>query len=157
MYNERWGRIGWVLVFAGFNATFFIQFIAGSLGMPRRYADYPEEFFGYHVASTLGSYLLTVGLFIVLFNWVHSLSAGTAFGKAISFGLWDKREKDAPANPWGANTLEWHTPSPPPHHNFNYEPVGVEPYDFDQWTYDEATDGYVPIDPEGQQRASASH
>lgn len=129
MYNEKWGQIGAWLVFAGFNATFFIQFIAGSLGMPRRYADYPEEYFIFHLLSTLGSYLLTCGLFIVLFNWIASLRTG----------------KKAPANPWGANTLEWHTPSPPPHANFEdgHEPEGVEPYDYDGWDYDESIDGYV--------------
>lgn len=129
MYNVKWAQIGAVLVFAGFNGTFFIQFIAGSLGAPRRYADYDPQFWGYHFASTLGSYLLTIGLFIVLFNWIHSLRKG----------------KPAPANPWGGNTLEWHTPSPPPHANFEdgEEPEAVEPYDYHGWDYDESIDGYV--------------
>jgi cytochrome c oxidase subunit 1 len=145
MYNEFWGRLGAILVFIGFNATFFIQFIAGSQGMPRRYADYDDQYFIYHLLSTLGSYILTVGLFIVLFNWMHSLMAGTHWGKLISLGKWDKPERLAPANPWGANTLEWHTPSPPPHANFEdgQEPVGVEPYDYDGWDYDPEIDGYV--------------
>jgi cytochrome c oxidase subunit 1 len=128
-YDEKWGRWGAVLVFVGFNLTFFIQFIAGSQGMPRRYADYDQQFFVYHLISTIGSYVLTVGLFIVLFNWIASLRSG----------------KPAPANPWGGNTLEWHTPSPPPHANFEdgQEPIGVEPYDYDGWDYDESIDGYV--------------
>ena len=131
MFDEKWGRIGWALVFAGFNLTFFIQFIAGSLGMPRRYADYDPMFWEFHLISTLGSYLLTIGLFVVLWNWIDSLR---------------RKDMPAPANPWGANTLEWHTPSPPPHHNFDYDPVGVEPYDYDHWEYDENIDGYVPVD-----------
>ncbi|MEM6854280.1 MAG: cytochrome c oxidase subunit I, partial [Planctomycetota bacterium] len=117
---------------------FFIQFIAGSQGMPRRYADYEGEawafgpeagYFWYHLFSTIGSYVLTVGLFIILFNWIHSLRKG----------------KPAPANPWGANSLEWHTPSPPPHANFEDgdEPEGVDPYDYNGWEYDEETDGYT--------------
>ncbi len=92
---------------------------------------------------------MTVGLFIVLFNWMHSLMAGTAAGKTtgriltLGLGKWDTPARLAPANPWGGNTLEWHTPSPPPHENFTYDPVGVEPYDYDGWEYDESIDGYV--------------
>ncbi len=129
MYNEKWGRIGAVMTFVGFNATFFIQFIAGSQGMPRRYADYDDQYFFYHAFSTLGSYVLTIGLFIILFNWIHSLRKGAK----------------APANPWGGNSLEWHTPSPPPHANFEdgHEPEGVDPYDYHGWEYDESIDGYV--------------
>lgn len=145
MYNITWARIGAAMVFVGFNGTFFIQFIAGSLGAPRRYADYDPQFWGYHFASTMGSYVLTIGLFIVLFNWIHSIWAGTSFGKMISLGKWDAPAKPAPANPWGGNTLEWHTPSPPPHANFEDgdEPEGVEPYDYHGWDYDPEIDGYV--------------
>ena len=135
--RARCSAVGAVLVFAGFNGTFFIQFIAGSLGMPRRYADYDPQFFKYHLVSTLGSYLLTAGLVIVLINWIKSLKSGPK----------------APQNPWGANTLEWHTPSPPPHENFTYDPQAVQPYDYDGWDYDEATDGYTRkenyVEPEG--------
>jgi cytochrome c oxidase subunit 1 len=127
MYSELWGKIGWLLVFIGFNATFFIQFVAGSEGMPRRYATYPDEFWIYHFISSLGSYVLAVGLFVILFNWIHSLVAG----------------QQAPANPWGANSLEWHTTSPPPHENFDHRPVGEDPYAFGNWRYDEVLDGYV--------------
>ncbi|XAM01348.1 cbb3-type cytochrome c oxidase subunit I [Phycisphaeraceae bacterium D3-23] len=130
MYNERWGKIGWALCFVGFNATFFIQFIAGNKGMPRRYATYGDDFQIYHHLSTGGSYILTIGLFVVLFNWLLA-----------------KRGKRAPANPWGGNQLEWHTNSPPPHLNFDYDPVGTDPYHFHDWKYDEEIDGYV-LDPE---------
>ena len=133
-YSEKWGKIGWLIVFAGFNLTFFIQFIAGSLGMPRRYATYPDEFWIYHFISSIGSYVLAVGLFIVLFNWIHSLVKG----------------KQAPANPWGANSLEWHTTSPPPHENFDGRPEGEDPYKFSQWRYDENLDGYVLDRPEAK-------
>jgi cytochrome c oxidase subunit 1 len=126
-YNEFWGKIGWLLVFIGFNATFFIQFVAGSEGMPRRYATYPDEFAIYHLISTFGSYILAVGLFVVLFNWVHALWKGA----------------QAPANPWGGNSLEWHTTSPPPHENFERRPEGEDPYNFTHWGYDDVLDGYV--------------
>ena len=129
MYNEKMGQIWAWMVFAGFNLTFFIQFIAGSHGMPRRYADYDPKFWIYHFISTIGSYVLMVGLFGVLHNWVSS---------------WRKGPK-APANPWGANTLEWHTASPPPHFNFEdgHEPEGVPPYDYDGWEYVSEEEGYV--------------
>jgi cytochrome c oxidase subunit I len=141
MYNEKWGKIGWLLVFIGFNATFFVQFLAGSLGMPRRYANYLDDYFIYHAASTIGSYVLTIGLFVVLFNWIHSWRKG----------------RDAPANPWGSNSLEWQTTSPPPHENFpgGQHPGAGDPYDYTQWVYDEQIDGYVkeqyqPQTPTGQ-------
>ncbi len=127
MYHETTGRIGWAVVFLGFNLTFFIQFIAGSQGMPRRYASYLPEFQIYHVISTLGSYMLAVGLFIVLGNWIHAWYRG----------------RQAPANPWGANSLEWHSNSPPRHANFDEDPTGSDPYDYSDWAYDRRLDGYV--------------
>ncbi|QDU72683.1 cytochrome c oxidase subunit I [Mucisphaera calidilacus] len=128
MYNETTGRIGAIVTFIGFNATFFIQFLAGTKGMPRRYAHYLDEYAFYHAFSTYGSYLLSIGLFIVLYNWLHSFWAG----------------RKASANPWGANTLEWYTTSPPPHHNFEGEaPIAGEPYDHVNWKYDEQQEGYV--------------
>jgi cytochrome c oxidase subunit 1 len=130
MYDEKLGKIAWLLTFIGFNVTFFIQFVAGTKGMPRRYATYIDEYTIYHHISTGGSYILTIGLVLVLINWVMA-----------------KRGKRAPANPWGGNQLEWHTNSPPPHENFKYEPVGTDPYHFHDWKYDEKIDGYV-LDPD---------
>jgi cytochrome c oxidase subunit I len=127
MYSERVGRIAAILVFIGFNLTFFPQFVAGTQGMPRRYATYPAQFQIYHVLSTLGAFVMTAGLVTVLLNWMH----------AIYFG------KPAPANPWGGNTLEWHTTSPPPHNNFPVEPVVSDPYDLNDWEYDEQIGGYI--------------
>ncbi|MEM7682436.1 MAG: cbb3-type cytochrome c oxidase subunit I [Planctomycetota bacterium] len=132
MYDERHGKIAWTLTFIGFNLTFFIQFIAGSRGMPRRYADFLPQFHWYHVISTLGSYVLAVGLFWVLYNWIQGLRKGP----------------QAPANPWGGNSLEWHTNSPPPHLNFDRDPHGVDPYRYDDWKWDESIQGYVIRDPE---------
>ena len=131
-YNEPWSKAAIAVIFVGFNLTFFIQFIAGSQGMPRRYADYLDEFWIYHLVSSIGSYILGVGLVMVLVIWIHSLLRG----------------KPAPANPWGGNSLEWHTTSPPPHHNFNYTPLGTDPYDFTHWRYDEELDGYVLDQPD---------
>ncbi|MEX0887229.1 MAG: cbb3-type cytochrome c oxidase subunit I [Phycisphaeraceae bacterium] len=138
MYNEFWGRVAAAVIFIGFNLTFYIQFVAGSQGMPRRYATYLPEFQVHHVTSTIGAYVLAIGLLMVLANWIHSLVKG----------------RPAPANPWGHNSLEWHTASPPPHENFLRAPRGSDPYHFDQWHYDETIDGYV-LDPEQPAGAAA--
>ncbi len=117
MYSEKGGRIACGLIFVGFNLTFFPQLILGSQGMPRRYHDYIEAFADLHMASTIGSWIRAVGLFTVLGVFIHSLMRG----------------ERAPANPWGAATLEWtHATSPPSPHNFLSPPVVTHgPYDFD--------------------------
>ena len=128
MYSELWGRIGALLVFVGFNTTFFTQFVIGSRGAPRRSYHYLPEFQRYHELSTFGSYLLGVGLVIVAVNLVHSLFRG----------------RPAPANPWGGATLEWRTSSPPPHDNFATTPPVGDPYDVEAWTFDRQIGGFVP-------------
>jgi cytochrome c oxidase subunit 1 len=116
MYNETWGRVGCILVFIGFNTTFFIQFIMGTQGMPRRYASYTDSFQWMHQVSTIGSQILLVGFLVHLVNFIYSLAAGPK----------------APPNPWGALSLEWETASPPIEHNFSHEPVVTHgPYDYD--------------------------
>ncbi len=116
MYNEPMAIVGALLVFVGFNITFFTQFFLGSQGMPRRYASYVDEFQFLHQVSTVGSFLLLVGFLVHLGVFIHSLVAG----------------KTAPANPWGGLTLEWLADSPPDEHNFHHEPIVKHgPYDFD--------------------------
>jgi len=119
MYSERWGRIAALLIFVGFNLTFFTQFVMGSHGMPRRYYDYLPQFRIYHQASTIGSYILAVGFLIVAAYLAHSLYRG----------------EPAPENPWGAATLEWQTKSPPPTENFDREVTAGDPYDLDDLVY----------------------
>jgi len=115
LYNERMGMIACVISFVGFNLTFFSQFIMGSRGMPRRYATYLEQFAPFHVASTIGSYILAVGLFMTLFVLLHSLFAG----------------RRAPQNQWEGVSLEWETATPPIEHNFHDVPLVTRgPYDF---------------------------
>jgi cytochrome c oxidase subunit 1 len=115
MYNETHGRWGALLVFIGFNMTFFNQFVMGQQGMPRRYYTYVPQFQQQHVLSTIGAYILGVGFLWTLFYLLRSLKHG----------------KKAPANPWGAVSLEWHTQSPPIEHNFHGQPiVDGSPYDF---------------------------
>jgi len=115
MYSEALGATSAVLVFLGFNLTFIPQFIVGVAGMPRRYATYAAEFQAQNRLSTVGAFVLTAGLVIALYGLLASL------GRA---------GKRAPANPWGAATLEWQAASPPVHHNFETPPASVSPYDF---------------------------
>ncbi|MFN4243262.1 MAG: cbb3-type cytochrome c oxidase subunit I [Tepidisphaerales bacterium] len=139
MPNQLWGNIAAVVLFIGFNVTFFVQFIAGSLGMPRRYATYPEKFTIFHEISTIGAYIMAVGLIMVMFNLLHSLLRG----------------QRAPANPWGANSLEWHCSSPPPHDNFPRTPEAYDPYDFHRWQ--EQPDGSWVELPETADRPVKAH
>ncbi len=115
MYNERLGQIGAVIVFIGFNATFFPQFIMGGQGMPRRYYNYLDQYQPMHAFSTVGSWILASGLFLTLFYLLASL----------------RKPADAPKNPWGGKTMEWLTDSPPIPHNFDGQPIATHgPYDF---------------------------
>lgn len=140
MYSEFWGRIACFGVFAAFNLTFFPQFIMGARGMPRRYYSYAPQFQFYHQLSTVGSFLLGISLCLAAGVLIHSLLRG----------------KKAPANPWGAATLEWQTPSPPTVHNFDTDPIEVDPYDFDSQVYDPALGGYR-LDPDRVAIPSAHH
>ena len=76
MYSEKLALISYWLIFIGFNMTFFVQFIMGSKGMPRRYYSYIEEFQIYHQVSTVGSWLLGLGFIIMLIYLVKSLRSG---------------------------------------------------------------------------------
>ncbi|MFO7315311.1 cytochrome c oxidase subunit I [Rhodothermus marinus] len=116
LYNEKLAQIAALLIFVGFNVTFFPQFILGTQGMPRRYFDYVPEFTTLHQLSTVGSWILGLGLLLVAVCLLHSLFKG----------------QPAPANPWGAATLEWtHTGRLPSPHNFERTPVVTRgPYDY---------------------------
>jgi len=127
MYSEFWGRISCLIIFIGFNWTFFPQFILGTRGMPRRFYDYKPEYQGLHVISTSGAFFLGIGLFLCAGVFLHS--------------LW--RGRRAPANPWGAATLEWQTASPPPLHNFVDDPVVTDPYDMTDFELQRDTGDYV--------------
>jgi len=116
MYNETAGKIAVALIFVGFNLTFFSQLILGSQGMPRRYYDYLEQFTALHQVSTIGSWILAAGLFLVMGYGLYSL-------------FWGEK---ASANPWGAATLEWtNVAAIPDPHNFKRTPLVTRgPYDF---------------------------
>ena len=113
-YNEKIGVIAAIIIFVGFNVTFFTQFIFGSQGMPRRYWSYLEQYHTGHIISTYGSYILAVGLFLALFNLLASL-----------------RNKGVAPERWRGVSLEWETATPPIEHNFESIPiVTAGPYDF---------------------------
>jgi cytochrome c oxidase subunit I len=107
LYHELWAKTAAIIIFVGFNLTFFPQFIAGYLGMPRRYHAYPPEFLVLNVLSSAGASILAVGYVIPLIYLTYSLFAGAR----------------AAADPWGAQGLEWEIPSPPPTENFSMTPV----------------------------------
>lgn len=110
LYPEWWGRVSAVVIFLGFNLTFFPQFLLGYLGMPRRYYEYAPEFQVLNVMSSAGASILGVGYLIPLVYLIWSL----------------RYAKDAGPNPWDARGLEWMTPSPPPTHNFHEVPIVTE-------------------------------
>jgi cytochrome c oxidase subunit 1 len=108
MLSEKVGRGVFVLLFAGFNLTFWPQFVLGQRGMPRRYVDYASDL-GYdtpNLVSTIGAYVMAVG--ILLFLW----------------DVWTSLRRRTPAgeDPWGGYSLEWATTSPPPEYNFDHLP-----------------------------------
>ena len=116
MYNETAGKIAVALIFIGFNLTFFSQLVMGTKGMPRRYYDYLDQFTALHQVSTIGSWILAAGLFLVMGYGLYSL-------------VWGEK---ASANPWGAATLEWtNVAAIPDPHNFKRTPLVTRgPYDF---------------------------
>ncbi|MCA9875504.1 MAG: cbb3-type cytochrome c oxidase subunit I, partial [Anaerolineales bacterium] len=107
LYSAWWGRFSAILIFAGFNLTFFPQFIVGYLGMPRRYYAYAPEFQVYNVLSSAGASILALGYVLPLVYLLYSLQNGRL----------------APDNPWEATGLEWQTSSPPPTENFLEPPI----------------------------------
>ena len=115
LYDERWARVAFALVFIGFNVTFLSQFVLGSRGMPRRYYSYLDQFQPLHMTSSGGAYILGVGFLVMAVMFAKSLKSGEKAGR----------------NPWGSAGYEWQT-SPRPHpHNFAEQPVFTRgPYDY---------------------------
>jgi cytochrome c oxidase subunit 1 len=115
LFPEVWSRVAAMIIFIGFNLTFFPQFILGYLGMPRRYYAYPPEFQVLNVMSSAGASILGIGYLIPMIYLIWSLKFG----------------KPAGPNPWGATGLEWKTSSPPVTVNFEVTPqVTEEAYDY---------------------------
>jgi cytochrome c oxidase subunit I+III len=109
MFNERLGKISFWVMFVGFNLTFFPMHILGIMGMPRRVWTYSNGL-GWDTLNlivSIGSVVFGAGTGITLLNWAISM----------------RRSANAPADPWGGDTLEWATTSPPPDYNFAEIPV----------------------------------
>jgi cytochrome c oxidase subunit 1 len=122
MYPESLGRLAAVILFIGFNLTFFPQFILGYLGMPRRYWAYPPEFQVLNVMSSAGASILAIGYALPILYLVWSLKYG----------------KIAGPNPWRATGLEWTVQSPPVTENFLERPV----VDFEAYDYERVNRGF---------------
>jgi cytochrome c oxidase subunit 1 len=107
MLDEKLGKVSFWLIFVGFNVTFFPQHMLGLLGMPRRIYTYEDTGLlqEYNLISTIGSYVMTLGLLVFVFNVIKS-----------------RHGRRAGNDPWLADTLEWYTTSPPPPHNFDNVP-----------------------------------
>ena len=108
MLDERLGRLHFLAWVVGFAMTFIPQYILGTEGMPRRIADYPASrgWADLNLISTIGALVLAAGMLPFLLAVFRAL----------------RRPADAPPDPWGGNSLEWATSSPPPHHNFDRLP-----------------------------------
>ena len=116
MYNMKIATYAWGINFVGFNLLYFPQFILGFQGMPRRYFDYLPQFQTGQIISTIGGFVLIIGLILMVYNLIQGVKHGEI----------------APANPWQGRTLEWQIPSPPSLENFDEAPVIKEnPYDYE--------------------------
>ena len=114
MYYERWGQASFWTTFVGMNLTFFPMHIVGLLGMPRRDYTYGSDlgWTSLNQLETIGSYLLGIGLLMVIVNLAVSLFRGELAGN----------------DPFGGETLEWSTSSPPPPYNYPVVPKVTSPY-----------------------------
>jgi cytochrome c oxidase subunit I len=109
LLDERLGRWNFWITFIGFNLAFLPMHLTGLLGMPRRVYTYPDGM-GWdtlNMITTVGSFVLAVGLLLFVVNVFKTLRNGAPAG----------------ANPWDAPTLEWAVPSPPPSYNFAVIPT----------------------------------
>jgi cytochrome c oxidase subunit I len=115
LMSEGLGKLSFWLMLVGFHVTFLIQHSLGLDGMPRRIYEYPNvgHLQLYNLISTVGSFVLALGVIVTIVNAVRSLKRGVVAGP----------------DPWKANTLEWFTTSPPPVNNFDVVPRirSVEP------------------------------
>jgi cytochrome c oxidase subunit I len=116
MYKRTTSLVGFWLLFVGFNLLYFPMFIMGWLGMPRRYYDYLPEYTTYHFISTIGSWVLIIGLIVMFTNLIKSIKSGQIV---------------TARNIWGGETLEWQIETPPTFENFHEIPTITEgPYEY---------------------------
>ena len=138
LMSERWGKVHFALTFVAFNLVFFPMHFLGMRGMPRRLYDYTQ----YSLFKNLQpmNQFMTIAVFVL---------GAAQIILVLNFFLSMRRGQVAGPNPWRANTLEWQTPSPPPHENFAQIPVVYRgPYEYsvperddDHWPQDEPPPG----------------
>jgi len=136
LMNETLGHINFWLMVIGFNLTFFPMHISGLLGMPRRIYTYNSDMGWnlWNMMSTVGAFLIAVGVLVFLYNFFRSLRNGDESGP----------------DPWDARTLEWSIPSPPPDYNFKEIPTVTSRDDFWHQKYREDETGrIVPVIADG--------
>jgi cytochrome c oxidase subunit 1 len=115
MYNEKLGKLHFWITFVAFNITFAPMHLIGVQGMPRRVADYAQEFATWNIIISLASFALGLSTLIFLYNMIVSWRSGPT----------------AVSNPWRALTVEWQVSSPPPIFNFDSIPSIVGgPYEY---------------------------
>ena len=107
--SEGLGKLHFWMTFIAYNLTFLPMHELGLKGMPRRVENYAEhpEFRFWNIVATIGAFLIAVSVLPFIYNVLRSRKHG----------------KPAGSDPWGANSLEWWTSSPPPTHNFDSLPV----------------------------------
>ncbi len=112
MMNEKLGKIHFWLTFVFYNLVFFPMHGLGMVGMMRRIYDstgyaHLQGIQDTNQLITISAYALYASGFLFAFNFFWSMFKG----------------KKAEANPWNATTLEWQTPSPPKHGNWEEIPI----------------------------------
>ena len=134
MLGERLGKWSFWVMFAGFNLCFFPMHLLGLLGQLRRTYTYPPNlgWTSWNLASTVGGFLLALGIALTFWNWIWSRRHGVPAGN----------------DPWGGDTLEWATTSPPPDYNFEAIPTvtSLEP----TWDQPDLRDGAQPPESGGR-------
>jgi cytochrome c oxidase subunit 1 len=125
MMNDFWGKVHFAITFVAANCTFYPMHILGIGGAPRRYYDLTSSSFleplqPLNVFISVSAFVMGLAQLIFVANFVYSLFFGPKAGR----------------NPWRANSLEWSAPSPPPHGNFDHEPIVVRgPYEYADPSY----------------------
>jgi cytochrome c oxidase subunit I len=116
MYDATWANLGWGIFFIGYLALYLPMFYLGIIGMPRRYFDYLPEFHAGNILSSLGAWVMIVGLIIIFANLIKSARSG---------------KKTSEKNVWGGKTLEWTVDTPPTLENFDEIPeIETHPYNY---------------------------